>query len=71
VRQDWPWVDFASAPGGWDSTRKTFVSGDDLKKSVLGSDDEHAASVKLHANKAMIGLMETPTNQTTYGRLSP
>jgi hypothetical protein len=53
VRQLWPCVVCASAPGGSDSIRNTSVE-DDLKKSKLGIDIEHAARVKPHARMAMI-----------------
>src|SRR4029453_16494787 len=60
VRQVWPWVVLASAPGGSDSIRKVSVAGADLKKSRLGIDAEHAARVKPHATKAMTRLIVGP-----------
>ena len=57
VRLVWRCEVLASAPGGSDSIRRVSVAGDDLKKSMLGKEAEHAARVKPHATKAMTRLM--------------
>jgi hypothetical protein len=60
VRQLCPWTLRASAPGGSDSIRTMSVGGDDFKKSRLGMEAEHAATVKPHATTAMTRLMIGP-----------
>ena len=52
VLHDGPDATLASAPGGSDSIRSASVLGPDFRKSMLGSDDEHPARMKPHANKA-------------------
>jgi hypothetical protein len=46
-----------SAPGGADSNRNAALGGDDLRKSRLGIDAEHAAKVKPHATTKITLLM--------------
>jgi hypothetical protein len=65
VRQVTPEI-LTSAPGGFDWNRTVSVreidptvsvDGDELKKSKLGIDAEHAAAVKPHAITAMTRLI--------------
>jgi hypothetical protein len=43
-----------SAPAGTDSSRNAAVGGDDLRKSRLGIDAEHADTVKPHATTSTV-----------------
>jgi len=61
VWQLWLEEVFTSAPAGSDSNRTAAVGGDEFKKFRLGTDAEHAATVKPHAMTAMTRLMITPT----------
>src|SRR3984893_17880097 len=45
------------APGRTDSNRNAVFAGDDLRKSRLGIDAEHAANVKPHTTKPMTRLI--------------
>jgi len=56
---------FTSAPGGSDSNRSAAVVGDDLRKSRPGIEDEHAATIKLHAKTPMTLLM-SKSHRTMY-----
>jgi hypothetical protein len=62
-----------SAPGGFDSNRTSVrtetvpvvsVDGDELKKSKLGVDAEHATTVKPQAITAKTRLISDPTSRT-------
>ena len=60
VRQLWPSVVRASAPGGSDSIRSVSAAGADLKNSRLGIDIAQPATVRPHATTAITRLMVVP-----------
>src|SRR5262245_40465499 len=66
VRQLSPRDDFASAPGGSDSTRKAAGGGGGAgveKRLQLGADPEHAQAVRPHATIYATLLMGLPQHE--------
>ena len=71
VRQLWPSVVRASAPGGSDSIRNVSLAGADLKNSRLGIDIAQPATVRPHATTAITRLMVVPTLGSLRPPMSP